>query len=186
MDDEKIIALYHRRNEMAIRETKTKYGRYIQTIAHNILQNREDAEECENDTYLGAWESMPPERPHALAPFLGTLARRIALDKWRRRHADKRGGGETTLPLCELEECIPDASSIDDSITAATIAESISAFLRTLPEAECSVFLRRYWYCDSIRAICLRYGYSQSKVKMSLLRTREKLCKLLEKEGILL
>ena len=107
LDDEKIIALFEERNEMAITETKTKYGRYCNTIAYQILQNREDAEECENDTYLDAWNTIPPTRPRMLSIFLGTITRRISLDRLKRKTAEKRGGGEAMLSLHELEECIP-------------------------------------------------------------------------------
>ena len=184
MDDEKIIALYFERKETAVRETKIKYGRYCYSIAYNILHDREDAEECENDTYLGAWKCIPPTRPSVLSVFLGALARRISLDKRRCKTAEKRGGGEAALSLDELETCIPDGKTIDARLETEQLAACISAFLRTLPEAESDVFLRRYWYFDSIAAIAGRYGYSQSKVKMMLLRTREKLRAQLEKEGI--
>lgn len=184
MDDSKIIALYWQRKETAVRETKLKYGRYCYSIAYNILGDRSDAEECENDTYLDAWKRMPPAKPSILSVFLGTITRRIALDKWRMHTAAKRGGGESALPLHELEECIPDAQTIDDRVDAARLAEYISAFLRTLPEAESNVFLRRYWHCDTVDAICHRYGFGKSKVKMMLLRTREKLRTYLEKEEI--
>ena len=183
MDDERIIDLYWHRKEAAITETKAKYGRRCYSIAYNILHDRSDAEECENDTYLGAWNSMPPHKPTALSAFLGAITRQLSLDKWREKKAQKRGG-EIVLSLDELEECIPDAKSIDDAITAIGLGKMISAFLRTLPETERCVFLRRYWYFDSISAICARYGFGQSKVKMMLLRTREKLAEHLEKEGI--
>ena len=183
MDDERIIDLYWQRKEAAIAETKAKYGRRCYAIAYNILHDRSDAEECENDTYMDAWNSMPPHKPTALAAFLGAITRRISLDKWRRKSAQKRGG-EFVLSLNELEECIPDGKSIDDRITTANLAEVLNAFLYTLPETECNVFLRRYWHFDSIGTICARYGFGQSKVKMMLLRTREKLLTYLEKEGI--
>lgn len=182
MDDERIIDLYWQRKEAAITETKAKYGRRCYAIAFNILHDRSDAEECENDTYLDAWESMPPHKPTALSAFLGAITRRISLDKWRKKSAKKRGG-EFTVSLEELEECIPGGKSMDEQISAESLAETINAFLYTLPETECDVFLRRYWYFDSIGSICVRYGFGQSKVKMMLLRTREKLQTHLEKEG---
>ncbi|MBQ9132967.1 MAG: sigma-70 family RNA polymerase sigma factor [Clostridia bacterium] len=182
MDDERIIDLYWQRKEAAITETKAKYGRRCYAIAYNILHDRSDAEECENDTYLDAWESMPPHKPTALSAFLGAITRRISLDKWRRKTAQKRGG-EFAVSLEELEACIPDGKGIDEQLSTESLAETISAFLYTLPETECDVFLRRYWHFDSIRSICARYGFGQSKVKMMLLRTREKLQTHLEKEG---
>ena len=182
MDGERIIDLYWQRKEAAITETKAKYGRRCYAIAYNILHDRSDAEECENDTYLDAWESMPPHKPTALSAFLGAITRRISLDKWRRKTAQKRGG-EFTVSLEELEACIPDGKGIDEQLSTENLAETINAFLYTLPETECDVFLRRYWHFDSIGSICTRYGFGQSKVKMMLLRTREKLQTHLEKEG---
>lgn len=184
MDDEKIIALYWQRKDTAVRETKLKYGRYCYAVALNILGVREDAEECENDTYLAAWNSIPPARPRVLSVFLGTVTRRLALDKWRRRTAEKRGGGENAVSLQELEECIPDGRSIAEELATESLAQSISAFLRTLPETESNVFLRRYWHCESIDSLCRRYGFGKSKVKMMLSRTRQKLRVHLEKEEI--
>ncbi len=185
MEDEMIIKLFWTRDETAIKETKSKYGKYCHRIANNILHNKEDAEECENDTYLDAWNIMPPSRPFVLSAFLGAITRRIAIDRWRRREADKRKSS-ATVSLTELEDCIPSDKTIDDAIEASTLADLLSAFLRELPEAESDVFLRRYWYCDSIEAICYRYGYTASKTKMMLKRTRDKLKLKLEKEGIFL
>ncbi len=185
MDDEKIINLYWQRNEKAISETKLKYGKFCYTIAYRVLHNNEDAEECENDTYLEAWNSMPPQKPSVLSAFLGTITRRKSIDKWRKKMAEKRGGGEYELSVYELENCIPDERTIDEQLEVEELAKIISAFLRELPETECNVFLRRYWYFDSIKQICERFGFGQSKVKMMLLRTRQKLLTRLEKEGIL-
>ncbi len=183
LDDQTIIALYFARNETAIRETKQKYGTYCNTIAFRILQNREDAEECENDTYLDAWSTIPPTKPKFLSVFLGTITRRISLDRFRKQTAEKRGGTEVMLSLTELEDCVPSEKSIDDALSVELLAEIISSFLRTLPEAECSVFLRRYRSFDSIREIAVRFGFTESKVKMMLLRTRNALKIKLEEEG---
>lgn len=184
MTDERIIEMYNKRAEEAISATKEKYGRYCYSIAYNILQKDEDAEECENDTYLCAWNSIPPVKPKVLSSFLGTLARRISLDRFRKRTADKRGGCEAELSFDELEECISDGKSIDERLDAKSIAEIISAFLHNIKESESNVFLRRYFYFDSIDDICKRYGFSQSKVKMMLCRTREKLKNELEQKGV--
>ena len=186
MDDKSIIELYWQRNEEAIRQTQLKYGRYCYAIAHNILRSREDAEECENDTYLDAWNSIPPERPSLLKTFLGAITRRRALDKYRKNTAQKRGGGDVPLPLSELEECISSSKSIDDEISEEELARALSTFLCSLGEDECNVFLRRYWHFDSTSDICKRYGFGQSKVKMMLKRTRSKLSKYLETEGFIL
>ena len=184
MDDERIVALYWERNENAIEETRKKYGRYCYTIAYNILRNDADAEECESDTYFAAWQSIPPARPTVLSVFLGSLTRRASLDRLRNRLAEKRGGGSAEISLCELEECIPNGKSIDDAIEEEMISAASSDFLRKLPQAEASVFIRRYWYFESVSEIAKRYGFGESKVKMMLKRTRDRLLICLEKEGI--
>ncbi len=184
MEDERILTLYEKRSETAIRETKKKYGRYCHSIAFGILRSREDAEECENDAYLDVWKSIPPEKPRSLAVYLGSITRRIALDRQRKQNAAKRGGGETVLSLSELDECIPGSMSIDETLSEKALASMLSSFLYTLSETECNVFLRRYWYFDSIKEICARYDFGESKIKSMLMRTREKLRVYLEKEGI--
>lgn len=184
MEDEKIIELYWLRDESAIKETQLKYGNYCYSIAYRILHSNEDASECENDTYLGAWNTMPPKRPNILQSYLGMLCRSRSLDKWRKLNANKRGDGEFVVSLNELEECIPDQKSIDDEIDEKELARIISAFLRSIPQAECDVFLYRYWYFASISEICEKFGFGQSKVKMMLMRTRRKLQSRLEEEGV--
>ncbi len=184
MEDEKIIELYWQREESAIEETKAKYGSYCLSIAHRILQNSEDASECENDTYLKAWNTMPPKKPDPLSSYLGMITRGLSLDKLRRKNAQKRSEG-VWVSLNELEECIPDNKSIEEELEAKELARHISGFLRTLPQAECNVFLNRYWHFLSIKEIAEKYSFTQSKVKMMLLRTRKKLTSHLEKEGII-
>ena len=186
LEDEKIIALYFERNEDAIVQTKAKYGKYCHKIAYNVLHNDEDAEECVNDTYLDAWKNIPPHQPKKFSVFLGTITRRIALDRFRNMTAAKRGGTETDVSLGELEECIPYGKSIDEHIEAQTIASIISKFLRKLPTAEANVFIRRYFYLESITDIADRFGFGESKTKMMLKKAREKLLKALEKEGFLI
>ena len=185
MDDKKIVELFWQRDESAISETKAIYSNYCYSIAYGILKNNEDAEECENDTYLEVWNSIPPKKPTHLSAFLGTITRQNAIDKWRRKNASKRGG-EVQLSLDELEGCIPDNRTIDDNLLAEELSKKISDFLRKLPQDERIVFLRRYWYFDSINDICERFGYGKSKVKMMLKRTRDKLISYLEQEGALL
>ena len=184
MDDKKIIELYWARNEKALDETRIKYGHYCHAIAYNILHNHEDSDESVNDTYLGAWNSMPPHRPQLLSTYLGKITRNLSLKKLRNRLTQKRGGGESTIALEELEECIPSQASTEDVILEQELAKIIDAFLRTLPDTERRLFLCRYWYFDSISDISKRFGYGNSKVKMTLLRTREKLRTYLEKEDI--
>lgn len=184
MDDAKIVDMYWARDEKAIKETNVKYGRYCYQIAYNILYNEQDADESVNDTYLGAWNCMPPHRPMVLATFLGKITRRISLNRWRMKKTQKRGGGETALALGELMECIPSNTRIDDALEAEELGKVINKFLDTLPITERRLFICRYWYLDSINDLCNRFGFSQSKVKSMLYRTREKLLVVLEKEGI--
>lgn len=184
MEDEKILELYHERNETAITETKAKYGNYCYAIAYRILNIAEDAEECENDTYLKAWNTIPPKKPNPFAPYLATITRNLSIDKWRKRSAQKRGNSDVCVSMEELEECIPSGKTIEDELETKELAKKISQFLRNLPEAECNVFLNRYWFFLSIKDICEKYNFSQSKVKMMLLRTRQKLLAFLEKEGV--
>lgn len=184
MEDSEILDLYWKRDAAAITETERKYGRFCFSVASNILHDPQDAQECVNDTYLGAWNTIPPHRPETLSAFLGKITRRLSLKKRRERLAQKRGGGKTELSLEELEECIPSEQRIDESVAAAELTSIVNAFLEALPVQERRVFLRRYWYCDSIRDICSRYGYRESKVKMMLKRLRDKLRDRLRKEDI--
>lgn len=184
MDDSKIIDLYWCRDEQAINQTKKKYGEYCFSIAYRILNNREDAEECENDTYLDAWNSIPPHKPSKLAIFLGKITRRISIDRYRHNTAQKRGGDQVTLALDELLDCIPDSKSIDDELENKELAEKINFFLRGLGNEERSIFIRRYWYVHAVKDISKSMGISESKVKTTLLRTRKKLLVYLEREGV--
>lgn len=184
MDDTQIVELYWARKESAIEETAAKYGSYCHSIALNILHNPEDATESVNDTWLDAWNSMPPHRPSVLSTFLGKLTRRISIDKWRRTTAKKRGNGQLPLVLDELEDCVSDGKSIEEETERKLLAEVIAAFVKSLPETEQKVFLCRYWYMDSVSTIATRFRFSESKVKSMLSRTREKLRVRLEKEGL--
>ena len=184
MDDTQIVELYWARKESAIEETETKYGSYCRSIAQNILHNPDDAEESVNDTWLDAWNSMPPHRPSVLSTFLGKLTRRISIDKWRRLNAKKRGDGQMPLVLAELEDCISDGKSIEEETERKLLAEVIASFVKSLPETEQKVFLCRYWYMDSVGSIATRFRFSENKVKSMLFRTREKLRVRLEKEGL--
>ena len=184
MDDTQIVELYWERKECAIEETATKYGSYCHSIAENILHNEDDAKESVNDTWLDAWNSMPPHRPSVLSTFLGKLTRRISIDKWRRSTAKKRGDGQLPLVLSELEDCVSDGKSIEEKAERKLLAEVIASFVKSLPETEQKVFLCRYWYMDSVSSIASRFRFSESKVKSMLFRTREKLRVRLEKEGL--
>lgn len=184
MEDKQIIDLYWERSERAIEETASKYGKYCYSIAFNILYNNEDADESVNDTYLGAWKSMPPHKPELLSAFLGKITRHISLNKWRHKNAEKRGGGQVALALDELLECVPSQEKVDEQIEAKELAKTIDTFLAALKEDERRVFVCRYWYLDPIADICKQFGYSESKVKSMLFRTRGKLLTYLEKEGV--
>ena len=185
MEDSQIVELFWQRNEDAIAESQKKYGNYCFSIAKNILQNSEDAKEIVNDTFAGAWNAIPPHRPAVLSTFFGKITRRLSLKKLRDKNAAKRWGSEVFLSLDELDECIPSAGQIGETMEVKELAGIISAFLDTLPGEERRVFIRRYWFFDSIKAICSRYGYRQSKVKMMLKRTRDRLARWLQKEDII-
>lgn len=185
MDDLGIVRLYHARDEAAIKATADKYGAYCYSIAYNILQSHSDSEESVNDTYLDAWNSMPPHSPSVLSVFLGKITRRISIDKWRKRRAERRGGGETSLLLDELAECIPDTNDVESTVDAHALEAVIDSFVRSLSDTERRIFLRRYWYAEPVAVISDDYGFSVSKVKSSLLRTRKKLRSILTKEGYL-
>lgn len=186
MEDREIVDLYWQRDERAIAETAARYGTYCSSIATNILHQAEDVEESVNDTWMNAWNSMPPHRPEVLPSFLGKITRYICLKKWRERYAQKRGGGETLMALEELSESIPDGQNIDATLQAKELAQIVDRFLNGLPETERHIFVRRYWYLDPITAISARYGFTQSKVKTMLWRTRKKLMLQLKKEGVFL
>lgn len=184
MEDNRIVDLYWARNESAITETASKYGKYCYAIAYNILCDQEDADESVNDTYLGAWNAMPPHRPSILRSFLGKITRRVSLKKWRDNHRDKRGGGEVSLALDELSECVPSNVMVEDEIMAAELSKALNRFIANLPATERQVFLCRYWYLDTIAQISADFGFSTSQVKSMLHRTRAKLFSHLKKEGV--
>ena len=186
MNDSQIVALFFDRDQRAIEETAARYGNYCYSIVHNILNNREDAEEAVSDTYLALWASIPPHKPTVLRTFLGKIARRTALKQWEKMRTQKRGGGEVALALEELSEYLSDGSTPETAIQTAELTQILNAFLRNLPKEERQVFVCRYWYLDSIADIAARFGFSQSKIKSMLARTRIKLRAALTKEGIAL
>lgn len=185
MEDRQIVALYWSRSEQAVTETAGKYENYCYAIAFHILRNAEDAEECVSDTWFQAWSSIPPHHPDSLKGFLGKITRDKAIDKWRRQNAGKRGGGVVALALEELGDCIPSESTTEQQAEARELGRLIDQFLRTLPERERRLFIRRYWYLDSIAELCRRFGFGQSQAKVMLLRTRKKLKKFLRERGAL-
>ena len=165
MNDDQIIQLYFDRSEQAIKETDTKYGDYCYSIAFNILTNPEDAEESVSDTYLSAWNAMPPRRPPALAAFLGKITRNLSIDRWRKYRAFKRGEGQIELALEELRECVSGTESAEEAAIRKEILASLNRFLGTLKETERSVFLCRYWYLDSTEEIAEKSGFSATTVR---------------------
>ena len=185
MEDAQIVELYWQRSDTAIEETAAKFGRYCLKIAANVLADRLDAEECVNDTWLAAWNSMPDNRPAALAPYLGKITRNFALDRLAQRRRQKRGGGAADLALSELEECLAGQGSPERAVEDREIAECIDAFLRTLPRMERAVFVARYWYMAPTEEIARRFDFTPGKVSGMLFRTRKKLRKALIKEGLI-
>lgn len=184
MEDAQIIALYWARNEEAITQTDTAYGRKLNTLARNILYSREDAEESVNDTYLRTWQALPPHRPRYFFAFLATVCRRLCLDRLDWNGATKRKAVVVALTE-EMEACIPDESH-DRDLEGKELGSILDAFLGTLPEETRKIFMRRYWYADTIGEIARQYGMTESKVKMQLSRTRDKLRAYLQKEEVAL
>ena len=185
MDDDRIVELYLKRSETAIAETEKKYSRYCHYIAYNILFSEQDAEECVNDTYINAWESIPPHKPECLKTFLGKLTRNISLNRYIHDHAQKRYAN-TDLILDELAETIPDPNSETMESDNMALKEAINGFMETLTHQVRVVFVRRYWYLSPVKNIAIDYGLTESNVKSILFRTRNKFKTYLEKEGIVI
>ena len=186
MEDNQIIQLYFDRSEEAISKTAEKYGKYCHTIAYHILHNFEDSEECVNETYWKAWGSIPPSRPHRLSAFLGRITRNLSLDRYRHYTAEKRGGGEMAVALNELDDCVSFLGNADHHSDEMVLTETLNRFLASLSTEHRKIFMRRYWYVSSVKEIAKDYGITESKVKMSLLRSRNQLKAVLEREGIAL
>lgn len=183
MEDETILDLYFARNEQAVVETDRKYGGYCFTLANAILNNQQDAEETVSDTYLMAWETIPPKRPNIFKMFLAKITRNLAFTRWRRGTAEKRGGGEMELVLEELEGCLAAPDSVEDRLNGQELAKAIRSFLDTLPVREQDIFLRRYFFVEESAVIAKRYGMKPATVLRTLSRTREKLRNYLTQEG---
>ena len=183
MEDEQILDLYFARDERAVAETDRKYGGYCFHLADNILHNAQDAEETVSDTWLRAWNVIPPQRPGVLKLFLAKITRNLAFTRWRNANAQKRGGGEMELVLEELAGCIAAQESVDDRLKGRVLAETIRSFLNTLPERERNIFLRRYFFVEESVQIASRYGMKPAAVLRTLSRTRAKLKTYLQKEG---
>lgn len=183
MDDNDIIRLYWDRDDQAISATSEKYGRYCKAIAKNILGSEEDAEECVNDTYWNAWNAMPTHWPEQLAAFLGKITRNLSFNRYKRSHAEKRGGGEVALVLDELADCVSDRDDMEQIIDRQELAKAINTFVRSLSPEKRNLFVRRYWYADSVSKIAADYGMLQGTVSKTLGRTRKRLKAYLTERG---
>lgn len=184
MNDREIVELYWQRSERAISETAKKYGRYCRSVAYNILGDSQDSEECVNDTWLAAWNSMPNNRPSRLNPYLAKITRNFALQKIVHRGAQKRGGGEAALALEELDDCVPSGYCMEDALEEKELSEAINRFVGRLSREEQTAFIGRYWFLASEREIAQKQGCSRSKVNGMLKHTREKLKNYLLQEGL--
>lgn len=183
MDDQRIVELYWQRDEQAIAETAAKYGALCLRISRAILASADDSEENVNDAYLHVWNAVPPERPRCLQAFLARITRNLAIGRYREKGAQKRGGGRFEQSLEELSELALPESEAENALAARELGGSISAFLRTQSAETRAMFVRRYFYCETVTELARRFGASESRVKMTLLRTRQKLKQHLEKEG---
>lgn len=185
MEDSRIVELYWQKNTDAIKETDRKYGAYCFTVANNILHNKEDSEECVNDTYLRAWNAIPPQKPKKLRMFLAKITRNLSINRFHARSAEKRGGCEIILVLDELAECIADETDVASEYEAKVLGQCIRNFVRKLPDREGNIFVRRYFFSEPVVQIAEKYGLTENNVHVILSRTRAKLKNKLQKEGIL-
>lgn len=184
MDDLAIVELYHRREERAIDETDKKYGGLCRSIALRLLGIREDAEECVNDTWLAAWDKIPPDRPQSLGAFLGRITRNLSVSRWRRDHAQKRYDGMEVL-LSELEDCVPAPGTVEKDLERRQLGQAISGWLDTLALEDRKLFIRRYWYGEAVKELAAEWGRNANALSQRLLRLRKGLRAFLESEDIL-
>lgn len=185
MEDGKIIDLYWAREQSALEQTQRKYGRYLTKVAYNILASREDSEESVNDTYLAAWNTMPPHRPDCLCAFLSKLVRRISIDLLRKRETLKRGAGAYMLSLSELSECLPGGKDTEQEAEGKRLSAAVTEFVAALPEKNRRIFLGRYYFLDSVREVARYCGVTEANAKVILHRARQALRTHLEREGFL-
>ena len=186
LSDAEIVSLFLARDEAAIAAVSRKYGNYCGTIARSILKNPQDAEECLNDTWLKAWETIPPNEPQNLGAFLATLAKNICLNRYDQSHAKKRGKGELPIVLEELAECTASKNDVEKEFEHKLLVEAVNEFLRELPRDKRDIFVLRYWYCLSAAEIAKKVGaVNKGSVSVTLLRTRRALAKHLKKRGFL-
>ena len=184
LEDSKIISLFFERSEQAIRELDSKYGPAVKKLAANILNDRMDAEECVSDTYLRVWSSIPPHAPNPLAAYVCAIARNLAINRYRARHAEKRDGSYD-LVLEEMQECLPSGVDVETEYEAKELSDAINRFLSTLEREDRILFVRRYWYADSVAELAAENRCSANRVSVRLFRLREKLRNTLQKEGFI-
>ncbi|MBR3992161.1 MAG: RNA polymerase sigma factor [Clostridia bacterium] len=185
-EDREIVKLFLERDEGALREVRDKYGSMMDRLARNVVGDASDAEEIVSDALLAAWNSIPPHEPEKLGPYMARLTRNLSVDRLRRETTAKRGGGVADVSFSELEECITgDSGSVEELADREEIARVINGFLSEAGRSGRVIFVRRYWYMDSIPDIASSLGFTESKVKMTLSRMRKKLREKLEKEGII-
>ena len=184
MEDYQIVDLYWARSESAIEQTERKYGKMLTSISNRLVTTKQDAEECVNDTYLVAWNSMPDERPIYLGAFLSKIVRRISISKFRSENAEKRGGANALI--YELKDCVPSSENLVTEYENRLLADTINRFLLSLDEEKRYIFVRRYYYSDSLGDIARTIGANEGKIKTVLFRTRKALRGFLEKEGIVI
>ena len=185
MTDERIIELFWQRNETAVKEVSAKYGLYCGVVCRNILKNTQDSDECLNDTWLRAWNSIPPQKPKNLKMFLAKISRNLAIDRDKRQNAVKRGRGETELILEELEACIAHSSNVENNVLSEELGAAINSFLKLLSERDRNIFIRRYFYADTAEKIAKQYALTVNNIMVILTRTRVKLKNYLMEGGLL-
>lgn len=182
-EDAQIIGLYWNRDSKAISASMERYGAYCFSIANGILNNVQDAEECVNDTWLRAWNAIPPTRPTVLKVFFAKITRHLSFDRYKARKALKRGGGNIQLVLDELAECIADESDVEDQFSIKELGQVINQFVASLSEREQNLFVRRYFFSEPIKMIADRYDMNENSVNVALSRIRKRLRSHLSKEG---
>lgn len=185
MEDKQIIALYFQRDEQAITETGNKYGAFCHRIAMNILSIAEDAEECVNDTYYRVWNTIPPTVPESFRAFIGRITRNLSISRYRTLRAKKRYSGLEVM-LSELEDCVPSSENVEQEIEIRTLAQMISDWLDALPEEDCILFIRRYWFGDEVKVLAKSTGMLEKSMAQKLYRLRKRLKSDLEKKGVAL
>lgn len=185
MEDCEIVAMYWARNPDAIAATQDKYGMFCYQLAYRVLSHGEDAQECVNDTYLAAWNAIPPHRPQVLSMFLAKLLRRIAINRLRHSLSQKQGGSAVPVPLEELSQCLSGCESPENQVVARELSQAIRRFVEGLPSREQTLFVRRYFFAEPLAEIAADYAMTENHVAVMLHRTRQKLKTHLIQEGYL-